>query len=64
MLSLTRTAPEDSGHFQNGFAEKCRSDLRVISLWELTSQTCCYCRFKGGKLDLSIREWECTTLWG
>ncbi|MDE5080747.1 MAG: hypothetical protein O4859_05180 [Trichodesmium sp. St18_bin1] len=40
------------------------SAIRVISRRELTSQTCCHCRFKGGKLDLSIREWECSTLWG
>ncbi|NES08018.1 MAG: transposase, partial [Okeania sp. SIO2F4] len=36
----------------------CR-DFRVISRWEPTSQTCSCCGFKGGKLDLSIREWEC-----
>ena len=42
-----------------GKAEKYGRDFRVISCWEATSQTCSSCRFKGGKLDLSIREWEC-----
>ncbi|WP_287289396.1 zinc ribbon domain-containing protein, partial [Okeania sp. SIO2B9] len=27
--------------------------------WEPTSQKCSCCGFKGGKLDLSVREWEC-----
>ncbi len=42
-----------------GKAEKYGRDFRVISRWEPTSQTCSSCRFTGGKLDLSIREWEC-----
>uniref|UniRef100_UPI00343FA1CD RNA-guided endonuclease InsQ/TnpB family protein n=1 Tax=Okeania sp. SIO2F4 TaxID=2607790 RepID=UPI00343FA1CD len=42
-----------------GKAEKYGRDLRVISRWEPTSQICSSCGFKGGKLDLSIREWEC-----
>ncbi len=24
-----------------------------------TSQRCSYCGFKSGKLDLSVREWQC-----
>ena len=40
-------------------AEKYGRDLRIISRWEPTSQTCCCCGLKGGKLDLSVREWEC-----
>ncbi|WP_353736045.1 MULTISPECIES: zinc ribbon domain-containing protein [unclassified Okeania] len=31
----------------------------MISRWEPTSQKCSCCGFKGGKLDLSVREWEC-----
>ncbi|NES69505.1 MAG: IS200/IS605 family element transposase accessory protein TnpB, partial [Okeania sp. SIO2D1] len=42
-----------------GKAEKYGRDFRVISRWEPTSQTCSCCGFKGGKLDLSVREWEC-----
>ncbi|MGD1805652.1 RNA-guided endonuclease InsQ/TnpB family protein [Dapis sp. BLCC M126] len=42
-----------------GKAEKYGRDFRVISRWEPTSQICSSCGFKGGKLDLSIREWEC-----
>ncbi len=42
-----------------GKAEKYGRDFRVISRWEPTSQVCSCCGFKGGKLDLSIREWEC-----
>ncbi len=45
--------------FLDGIAEKYGRDFRLISRWEPTSQTCCCCGFKGGKLDLSIREWEC-----
>ncbi|WP_367267579.1 zinc ribbon domain-containing protein [Okeania sp. SIO2C9] len=33
--------------------------MRIISRWEPTSQTCSCCGFKGGKLDLQVREWEC-----
>ncbi|WP_202224806.1 RNA-guided endonuclease TnpB family protein [Okeania sp. KiyG1] len=42
-----------------GKAEKYGRDFRVISRWEATSQTCSCCGFKGGKLELSVREWEC-----
>lgn len=42
-----------------GKAEKYGRDLRVISRWEPTTQICSCCRFPGGKLDLSVREWEC-----
>ncbi len=42
-----------------GKAEKYGRDFRVISRWEPTSQKCSCCGFKGGKLDLSVREWEC-----
>ena len=42
-----------------GKAEKYGRDFRVISRWEPTSQICSSCGFKDGKLDLSIREWEC-----
>ena len=31
----------------------------MISPWEPTSQICSCCGLKGGKLDLSIRKWEC-----
>ncbi|GGA10026.1 hypothetical protein CYANOKiyG1_23010 [Okeania sp. KiyG1] len=42
-----------------GKAEKYSRDFRVISRWEPTSQVCSNCGFKGGKLDLHVREWEC-----
>ncbi len=42
-----------------GKAEKYGRDLRVISRWEATTQMCSCCRFRVGKLDLSVREWEC-----
>ena len=45
--------------FLEGKAEKYGHDFRVLSRWEPTSQICSCCGFKGGKLDLSIREWEC-----
>ncbi|HAZ48624.1 MAG TPA: transposase [Cyanobacteria bacterium UBA11369] len=34
-------------------------DLRIISRWEATSQTCCCCGEKGGKKELDVREWTC-----
>lgn len=40
-------------------AEKYGREFRVISRWEPTSQTCSCCGFRGGRLDLSIREWTC-----
>ncbi|NEQ71626.1 MAG: IS200/IS605 family element transposase accessory protein TnpB [Okeania sp. SIO2C9] len=45
--------------FIEGKAEKYGREFRVISRWEPTSQTCSSCGFKGGKLDLQVREWEC-----
>ena len=45
--------------FLEGKAEKYGREFRVISRWEPTSQTCSSCGFKGGKLDLQVREWEC-----
>lgn len=46
--------------FLEGKAEKYGREFRVISRWEPTSQTCSCCGFRGGKLDLSIREWICS----
>ncbi len=34
-------------------------DIRIINRWEATTQTCSCCGFKGGKKELSIREWTC-----
>ncbi|WP_363268175.1 RNA-guided endonuclease TnpB family protein [Okeania sp. SIO2B3] len=45
--------------FLEGKAEKYGRNFRVISRWEPTSQICSCCGFKGGKLDLQVREWEC-----
>ncbi|BAY41842.1 transposase (plasmid) [Nostoc sp. NIES-2111] len=45
--------------FLEGKSEKYGREFRVISRWEPTSQVCSYCGFRGGKLDLSIREWIC-----
>jgi len=45
--------------YLEGKAEKYGREFRVISRWEPTSQTCSCCGFRGGKLDLSIREWTC-----
>ncbi len=42
-----------------GKAEKYSREFRVIDRWIASSQICSCCGFKGGKLDLSIREWEC-----
>lgn len=33
--------------------------INIINRWEPTSQTCSCCGERGGKLDLSVREWEC-----
>ncbi|WP_293126658.1 zinc ribbon domain-containing protein [Okeania sp. SIO1I7] len=30
-----------------------------MSRWEATTQICSCCHFRGGKLDLKVREWEC-----
>ncbi len=45
--------------FLEAKAEKYGRDFRVIDRGEPTSQTCSFCGFKGGKLDLNIREWQC-----
>jgi putative transposase len=45
--------------FLEAKTEKYGRELRVIDRWEPTSQKCSCCGFRGGKLDLSIREWEC-----
>ncbi|NER95660.1 MAG: IS200/IS605 family element transposase accessory protein TnpB [Symploca sp. SIO1B1] len=45
--------------YLEGKAEKYGREFRVISRWEPTSQTCSCCGFRGGKLDLSVREWTC-----
>lgn len=42
-----------------GKAEKYGRELRIIDRWEPTSQICSCCKARGGKLDLSIREWIC-----
>ena len=42
-------------------AEKYGREIRVINRWQATTQTCSCCGQKGGKKDLSVREWEC--LW-
>ena len=34
-------------------------EVRIINRWEATSQTCSNCGFKGGKKELSVREWTC-----
>ena len=40
-------------------AEKYGRDLRIINRWEATSQKCSCCGEKGGKKELSVREWTC-----
>jgi len=42
-----------------GKAEKYCREFRVINRWEPSSQKCSCCGFKGGKLELSVREWKC-----
>ena len=34
-------------------------EFRVIDRWEPTTQKCHECGFKGGKKELSVREWTC-----
>ena len=34
-------------------------NFRVIDRWTSTSQTCSGCGFRGGKKELSVREWTC-----
>lgn len=36
-------------------------EIRVVSQWEPTSQTCSVCGARGGKKPLSIRIWSCGT---
>ena len=45
--------------FLEGKAEKYGREFRVIGRWEPTTQVCSCCGFRGGKLDLSVRQWEC-----
>ena len=45
--------------FLEAKAEKYGRGFRVIYRWEPTSQVCSCCGFRGGKLDLNIREWQC-----
>ena len=45
--------------FLEGKAEKYGRDFRIIDRWESTTSKCSCCGFKGGKLDLQVREWEC-----
>jgi putative transposase len=40
-------------------ADKYGREVRVIDRWEPTSQRCSCCGFRGGKLDLSVRQWQC-----
>jgi len=40
-------------------AQKFGRDFVVISRWEATSQVCSICKFKWGKLDLSVRTISC-----
>jgi len=42
-----------------GKAEKYGRDFQLINRWEPSSQKCSCCGFRGGKLDLSVREWKC-----
>ena len=34
-------------------------EFRVIDRWEPTTQKCSCCGFRGGKNELSVREWTC-----
>ena len=45
--------------YLEGKAEKYGREFRAISRWEPTSQICSCCGSRGGKLDLSLREWTC-----
>ena len=48
------------GQFRTLSEAKCEKygrEFRVINRWEPTSKKCSYCRFKGGKKELKIREW-------
>ena len=47
--------------FLEAKAEKYGREFRVIDRWEATTQKCSCCGKKGGKKDLSVREWTC--LW-
>lgn len=39
--------------------DKYNRQLVVIDRWEPTSQTCSCCGFRGGRKELSVREWQC-----
>ena len=47
--------------FLEGKAEKYGREFRIIDRWQPTSQICSCCGEKGGKKELSVREWTC--LW-
>ena len=47
--------------FLAGKAEKYGREFRIIDRWQPTSQICSCCGEKGGKKELSVREWTC--LW-
>ena len=34
-------------------------EFRVIDRWEPTTQKCSCCGFRGGRKELSVREWTC-----
>ena len=40
-------------------AAKYGREVQVINRWEPTSQRCSCCGFRGGKLDLAVRQWQC-----
>jgi putative transposase len=40
-------------------AEMYGREVQIISRWEPTSQICSCCGERGGKKELSVREWEC-----
>ena len=41
-------------------AERYGCEVRVISRWEPTSQSCSECGHKDGKKHLRVRTWTCT----
>ena len=45
--------------FSASKAQKFGRDFVVISRWEATSQVCSICKFRWGKLDLSVRTISC-----
>ncbi len=60
---LSRTISDLGGRqfrtFLEAKAEKYGHNFRAIRRWFPTSQVCSCFGFRGGKLDLSVREWEC-----